>query len=104
MSEFDINKDCLNKCSSEVYILVTISNAQFCSAVPVYYQSRSMLQCGQFYWSRCEVVGDHVEATSQCEFVCHCINTHTQNCKFGLWNKPTETYPASYSVCEITLL
>ena len=47
MSEFDINKDCLNKCTPEVHILVTISNAQSCSAVPMYYQSMS--QCGNVY-------------------------------------------------------
>ena len=98
----EINKDCLDKCSSEVHILVTVSNGQSCSMIPLYYQS--MAQCGKMFWKGCHVAGDHVAAASQCELVCHYYNIDTQNCTFALWKKLTETYPVGYSLCDITLL
>ena len=96
MIEIGISKTCLNKCSSEVHILVTVSNTQSCSEIPIYYEMMS--QCNTKLWKKCDVVGDHIVAASQCELVCHSYNTDSQDCALAMFQS------FGQSICEIILL
>ena len=96
--EFNINRRCLNKCSTEVRFIVTVSNANSCKDIPMY--SKNQLDCGKPYWLRCHSVGDHLNATSQCEILCHCRLT-TENCTLTILFNP---FLENRRIREINLL
>ena len=96
--EFNINRSCLNKCSTEVRFIVTVRNAYSCKNIPMY--SKIQLDCGLTYWMRCHSVGDHLNAASQCEILCH-YRLATENCTLTiLYNQ----FLYNRRICEINLL
>ena len=96
--EFSINRNCLNKCSTEVRFIVTVSNANSCNDISMY--SKNQLDCGKPYWMRCHGVGDHLNAASQCEILCHC-RLATENCTLTMLFKP---FLDNRRICEINML
>ena len=97
----EIKNDCLNNCSTEVRIVVTLDNADSCSWIPIYYED--MLDCGKPYWAMCPLVADHLSESSECEILCHCHNSTTENCNL-MMKKPAYPVPAGYSICEVNLV
>ena len=97
----EIKNGCLNNCSTEVRIVVTLDNADSCSGLPIYYED--VLDCGKPYWSICPLVADHLSESSECEILCHCHNSTMENCNL-LMKKPTKAVPDGYSICEVNLV
>ena len=103
----EIKKECLNNCFNEegyedaVRVVVTLDNADSCYGIPIYYQD--VLDCGKPYLMICDLVADHLAEFSQCELLCHCHNSTTQECNLFM-KKPTNSMPAGYSLCEVNLV
>ena len=97
----EIKKECLNNCFNAVRVVVTLNNADSCSRIPIYYQD--VLDCGKPYLMICDLVADHLAAFSQCELLCHCHNSTTQECNLFM-KKPANSMPVGYSLCEVNLV
>ena len=103
----EIKKECLNNCFNEegyedaIRVVVTLDNADSCSGIPIYYQD--VLDCGKPYLMICHLVADHLAAFSQCELLCHCHNSSTQECNLFM-KKPANSMPVGYSLCEVNLV
>ena len=98
----EVKEECFNNCSSEeVRIVVTLNNADSCSGIPIYYED--VLDCDKPFLMICHLVADHLAAFSQCELLCHCHNSTTQECNLFM-KKPANSMPAGYSICEVNLV